>query len=94
MNDDNVIDATDLAIAIEKLLDECRSHMGYIERALDTAAQYAKSLHHKQIPLERYHEGWSYIGSADGAMNSFDVATETALNLRRAGDTALNDHYG
>lgn len=91
---DNFIAAHDLAIAIEKLIDNCKDHLGYIERALDTAQQYARALRSVTVPLKLHHEGWGYIGRADADMDSFAIATEVALNLRRAGDVSLNDHYG
>lgn len=91
---DNFIAANDLAVAIEQLIDKCKNHMGYIERALDEAERLAKALHNVTVPLKLHHEGWDYVGRADADLDSFAVANEAALNLRRAGDVALNDHYG
>lgn len=91
---DNFIAARDLAVAIDKLIDTCKDHMAYIERALDTAERYAKALHNVTVPLKLYQEGWDYVGWADKYMEGFAVANEAALALRRAGDVSLNDHYG
>lgn len=91
---EDFVSADDLSRAIEDLADKCRHHIGYIERALDKAEDYACGLRGKTVPLELLNEGWSYVRMAEGEMSSFDYATEAALNLRRAGDAPLNNHYG
>lgn len=91
---DNFIAATDLSVAIQGLIDTCKRHMDYIQAALDTAEDYAGKLRDVTVPLSLYYEGWNYVGFADNEMRGFDLANEAALNLRRAGDVSLNDHYG
>ncbi len=91
---DSFVSADDLARAIEDLVGKCEMHIDYITSALDEAKTYAQRLRGKTVPLQLVDEGWSYIDMAERHMSGFDAANEAALDLRRAGDAPLNNHYG
>ena len=76
------------------LITQFRRHIAYIESALNTAEGYASGLLQVEIPLERFDEAMSYLSRAQHGDYDLAAANEAALNLRRAGDVALNNHYG
>ncbi|MFE7720132.1 hypothetical protein ACFU44_13945 [Nocardia rhizosphaerihabitans] len=85
--------ATTLSVDILEEINLCRRHLRFIEMALDTAAMYASRLANEKVEPRLLREAESCLEQAKGQMYAFDYANEAALNLRRAGDVALNGHY-
>lgn len=91
--DERVEDASELAREIDIRLDKAYHHMNYIDRALDMAQDYARGLRGQMVSADLIREASTYLASYDKLEYSFDYANEAALELRRAGDIALNDRY-
>lgn len=83
-----------LAEDILRLADVAENHIGYIQRALDTAKDYAHSMRNGTSSADLIQEGYSHFYNAGRLDDLLADANEAALELRRAGDTPLNNHYG
>jgi hypothetical protein len=91
---EELVRADDLSRGILDFAARLRNHMGYIERALDSAEEYGRGLHGKDVRLDMFREGMDFLTRAEAGEDHFVMANEDALNLRRADDLPLNNHYG